>query len=150
MSEEFLSSHPHCLLAYRWITSWIHLLYFLSDQSVELRDYHEFFSHAHTPERIMTDFPECIRHFYHYFVTLENIDHMTNRRWQNLTASYGHTLPMLSLVQKMSERDKEIFRTFTLDVYMSVADPYVVTEVGILPTPEEEFWFSNLTKSTSS
>ena len=33
MSEDYVSSHPHCLLAYRWIALWVHLVYFLSDKS---------------------------------------------------------------------------------------------------------------------
>jgi len=146
MSEDFLLNHPHCLLAYRWITAWVHLLYFLSDKSVSLQEYHEFFSKAHTPTRIETDLTECIRHFFHYFVSLENIGLVTNNSYENLAPDYGSTLPLASLVQAMSDRDKDIFRTFTLDVYMSVVDPAVVSEAGIVPTPEEEYWFSHLSK----
>lgn len=146
MSEDYLSSHPHCFIAYRWITTWVHLLYFLSDKSEALKEYHEYFSQAHTPSRIETDLTECIRHFFHYFVSLENIGFITKGSYETLTPLYGETLPLASLVQSMSDRDKEIFRTFTMDVYMSVADPTVVCEAGINPTPEEEYWFSHLSK----
>lgn len=146
MSEDNVISHPYCLLAFRWIASWVHLVYFLSDKSDALQEYHEFFSKAHTPSRIDTDLVECIRHFFHYFVSLENIGSITKGSYETLTPDYGTTLPLASLVQSMSDRDKEIFRTFTMDVYMSVVDPAVVAEAGIVPTPEEEYWFSNLSK----
>jgi hypothetical protein len=139
-------SHPYCLLAYRWIAAWVHLVYFLSDKSEALQEYHEFFSKAYTPSRIETDLVECIRHFFHYFVSLENIGFITKGSYETLTPYYGSTLPLASLVHGMSDRDKDIFRTFTMDVYMSVADASVVDEAGIVPTPEEEYWFSNLSK----
>lgn len=147
-SDDYLASHPHCLLAYRWITAWLHLLYFLSDRSPLLQEYHEFFSQAHTPDRLEHDLSECVRHFFRYFVTLENIDRVANRTFSCLTPNYGGaaTLPLHTLVEGMSERDQEIFRTFTLDVYLSVADPVIAAELGIVPTLEEEYWFSNVSK----
>ena len=147
MSEDFLVNHPHSLLAYRWITAWFHLLYYLSDKNPVLEEYHLFFSKAHTPSRIETDLSECIRHFFHYFVSLENIGSITTGSYETVTPDmYGGSVPVASLVQAMSDRDKEIFRTFTIDVYMSVVDHNVVVEVGIVPTPEEEYWFSHLSK----
>lgn len=143
MSDD--DSRPHCLLAYRWVAAWVHILYFLSDKSVRLQEYHEFFSRAHTSDHLS----ECVRHFFHYFITLENIHHVTNHSFDEMTLTYGGTLPLRTIVTAFSDRDKEIFRTFTLDVFMSVADPVVASEAGLVPTPEEEYWFSNLSKPTS-
>jgi hypothetical protein len=122
---------PYCVLAFRWLSAWLHLLYHLSDQDPDLQEYHDFFSKAHTESRIDTDIPECIRHFYTYFVNENNIETVTLGRFQDMSLSYGNTLPLGKLVQKFSERDHDIFRTFTIDVYFSVVDPVVAEEAGI-------------------
>ena len=121
---------PYCLLAFRWLSAWIHLLYHLSNQDPDMQEYHEFFSIAHTESRIDTDVPECIRHFYTYFVNEKNIEAVTLRRFQDMSLPYGNTLPLGKLVQNFSERDLDIFRTFTIDVYFSVVDPVVAKDAG--------------------
>jgi hypothetical protein len=134
---------PHCLLAYRWLAAWMHLVYFLSDRNPALQPYHETFSKALEDVHHLV---ECIRHFYDYFVSHESIDAVVKRERGRLFPMYGGILPLGLLVQSLSERDHEIFRTLTIDVYLSVVDAVVADEAGISLTPEETYWLTHLTK----
>ena len=134
---------PHCLLAYRWLAAWMHLVYFLSDRNPALQPYHETFSKALENEDRLV---ECVRHFYDYFVSRENIDAVVKRETDRLFPVYGGALPLGLVVQSLSERDREIFRTMTIDVYLSVVDAVVAEEAGISLTPEETYWLTHLSK----
>jgi|UniRef100_A0A6C0ICE4 hypothetical protein len=118
---------PYCLLAYRWLFAWIHLLHSLSDRHEALQPYHEWFSQL--DEHVLV---ESVQHFFDYFVALGNIKAVAQRQFTHMTPLYGKTWPLGLMVQAFSERDQDIFRTFTMDVYLSVVDPIVAEEVGIV------------------
>lgn len=116
----------YCVLAFRWVTTWAHTIYFLTDKDPGLAEYASVLSNAalsHDKDGIL----RCVRDFYVYFVGMD----LKQAVLDDLPEYYGGIMPLRDLVRKMSARDQEIFRMMTGDVLVSVANDAVVSELGL-------------------
>lgn len=116
----------YCILAFRWVTTWVHLIYFLTDKDPALAEYASVLSNA-ALENDKEGIQRCVRDFYVYFVGMD----VQQATLDNLPEYYGGIMPLRDLVRKMSMRDQEIFRMMTGDVVMSVINDTVVGELGL-------------------
>lgn len=133
------SRKPHCVLGFRWILAWLHLLYYLTDRDVALAPYHLWVDAVvkhEDPIQLENDLVQAVFDFYDYFVTRQQIQHVVESCWDDMLTEYGSSpmrphLPLASLITRLSLRDQQIFRTLTLDVYSMNADPVLAKELGL-------------------
>lgn len=130
---ETVFSKPHCVMSFRWISTWIHVLYYLTNADPLLEHYHVFLTSVVQNGRVNgQDLLTCVSDFYDYFVDHQMIRQVDNEEYEQLLPNYGSgvLLPLHKLLCTLSERDLNIFRVLTIDVYLSIIHPELTSELG--------------------
>lgn len=134
--QDLTESHPHCLLAFSWVACWLRQLHYFVEGDDRMKDYDLFFSQikAESEGQHAQDLLHSVNDFLDYFFIRSNIEHFLTGHFHELDSNYGQSesyrIPLCDLLIKLTDKERYIFRSLTLDVFYSSIHPTIFQELG--------------------